>query len=639
MKPSFQSKFNPQSQSHETKSTKKTDMEKNVGLSDEQYDDLFASVLSRSAAGNITNKEHCPTETLEGYAERIQNLSPLTVQAVNEVTPNTSPPEENNKPPKQHLLKPTKEKKTKTDNSFHKRKSLEYKSSRNKGQLSENRKHKSGPDCPKKKYLMMGVWVQCGAKDCLKWRFLPNCVDPSSLPEYWTCALNTDTEQNSCSAPEIDWTSCMSHSDDHFIYSEYNAGSIVWAKMPGYPPWPAMVDSDPDYNMFYEYDGQGNVLRYHVVFLDDNVSRAWIPSRFVESYIKNPFKLKDQTKEYREELKVAVSVADAAIQMSIEERLQKYGFEKRFDWKSGKNDWTSRRFKKSKSHHRKSSKSIKRCPSPEKDHVVPQVSPDQCKSDDNCQADEVPNQGTNDYWDSTNDEFNPSKSTHKTTKHFGNKEFKSSDLMTSKDKKGNDMSIDIKPNKSTSVPVPQPRKKPCFVAPSRMATQQSQKCVTNKDDKPLKGSQDKHLACLVVEEKLKLNSEIFTMELDTPTKNEEHLISIENPPSPILCGSDKDPSGVESDGDEPIDLSLKCGSQNSLSANEKSSKSSNISGKDFWVEQSPEKIKGKKIDDPFLGGNLDELNSNEEDERSGLMDEWEDCKLQQLDEWMPAITD
>lgn len=45
------------------------------------------------------------------------------------------------------------------------------------------------------------VWVQCNT--CDKWRSLPSHVDPNTLPDIWTCGLNSyDPSRMNCSAPE-----------------------------------------------------------------------------------------------------------------------------------------------------------------------------------------------------------------------------------------------------------------------------------------------------------------------------------------------------------------------------------------------------------------------------------------------------
>lgn len=35
------------------------------------------------------------------------------------------------------------------------------------------------------------------------------------------------------------------------IYNQFTAGSLVWARVDGYPWWPAMVDDDPDLEQYY----------------------------------------------------------------------------------------------------------------------------------------------------------------------------------------------------------------------------------------------------------------------------------------------------------------------------------------------------------------------------------------------------
>lgn len=39
--------------------------------------------------------------------------------------------------------------------------------------------------------------------------------------------------------------------EEAIIEGVYNAGSIVWAKMTGYPWWPAIVDDDPDVEQYF----------------------------------------------------------------------------------------------------------------------------------------------------------------------------------------------------------------------------------------------------------------------------------------------------------------------------------------------------------------------------------------------------
>lgn len=47
--------------------------------------------------------------------------------------------------------------------------------------------------------------------------------------------------------------------EEDLIHSEYSAGSLVWARLPGWPWWPAMVDDCPDTEQFYWLDGFSDI--------------------------------------------------------------------------------------------------------------------------------------------------------------------------------------------------------------------------------------------------------------------------------------------------------------------------------------------------------------------------------------------
>ncbi|XP_059824836.1 MORC family CW-type zinc finger protein 3a [Hypanus sabinus] len=44
------------------------------------------------------------------------------------------------------------------------------------------------------------VWVQCDS--CLKWRKIPDEIDPDMLPDKWFCSMNPDPKYRSCRVPE-----------------------------------------------------------------------------------------------------------------------------------------------------------------------------------------------------------------------------------------------------------------------------------------------------------------------------------------------------------------------------------------------------------------------------------------------------
>lgn len=60
--------------------------------------------------------------------------------------------------------------------------------------------------------------------------------------------LTLDHTRNSCSYEEE--TISLSQQME-LIENKYNAGSVVFAKVVGYPWWPAMVQDDPKYMTYF----------------------------------------------------------------------------------------------------------------------------------------------------------------------------------------------------------------------------------------------------------------------------------------------------------------------------------------------------------------------------------------------------
>lgn len=47
--------------------------------------------------------------------------------------------------------------------------------------------------------------------------------------------------------------------EEDLIHGEYTAGSVVLARLSGWPWWPAMVDDDPDTEQYYWLDGFSDI--------------------------------------------------------------------------------------------------------------------------------------------------------------------------------------------------------------------------------------------------------------------------------------------------------------------------------------------------------------------------------------------
>ncbi|XP_078011685.1 zinc finger CW-type PWWP domain protein 1 isoform X8 [Phascolarctos cinereus] len=165
------------------------------------------------------------------------------------------------------------------------------------------------------------AWVQCSFPKCEKWRRLHGNIDPSVLPDDWSCSQNTDLQFNHCDIPEETW----SGGESDVVYASYIPGSIIWAKQYGYPWWPGMVESDPDLGEYFLFASQQDVLpsKYHVTFFGDTASRAWIPSSMLKNFQElsleqiEPKKIKNR--DCSQKLMAALVMAREAQQISIQE--------------------------------------------------------------------------------------------------------------------------------------------------------------------------------------------------------------------------------------------------------------------------------------------------------------------------------
>ncbi|PZC81726.1 hypothetical protein B5X24_HaOG212170 [Helicoverpa armigera] len=170
-----------------------------------------------------------------------------------------------------------------------------------------------------------GLWVQCD--ECDRWRYLPNVLDRHELPKKWYCRMNTDPEFASCSVPEAP---LRLHDEEDLIHSEYAAGSLVWARLGGWPWWPAMVDDCPDTEQYYWLDGFSDIpTHYNVVFFDAvEVTRAWIAPEQLKPYSSNKemTKLLLKNKKYYNRLKAAIAQANEAEKVPLEIRLARFSF-------------------------------------------------------------------------------------------------------------------------------------------------------------------------------------------------------------------------------------------------------------------------------------------------------------------------
>ncbi|XP_041977469.1 zinc finger CW-type PWWP domain protein 1-like [Aricia agestis] len=175
----------------------------------------------------------------------------------------------------------------------------------------------------------VGLWVQCD--ECNRWRYLPDVLDRQQLSKKWYCNMNPDTTKANCSEPE---DPVPFNEEEDLIHSEYSAGSLVVAQLPGWPWWPAMVDDCPDTEQYYWLDGFSDIPTYYnVTFFDANdVTRAWVAPEHLKSYADGQVLLQKslQSKKYGKRINEAMKQADDAETLPLEKRLEKYSFITKF---------------------------------------------------------------------------------------------------------------------------------------------------------------------------------------------------------------------------------------------------------------------------------------------------------------------
>ncbi|CAO2630136.1 Zinc finger CW-type PWWP domain protein 1, partial [Lemmus lemmus] len=176
------------------------------------------------------------------------------------------------------------------------------------------------------------IWVQCSFPKCEKWRQLRGDIDPSVLPDNWSCDQNPDLNYNRCDIPEETWTGCESD----VAYASYVPGSIIWAKQHGYPWWPGMIEPDPDLGEYFLFASHLDSLpsKYHVTYFGETVSRAWIPVSMLKNFQELSLELSKVKKcrnKNSQKLEAAITMAHQAEQINIQERVNLFGFLSRYN--------------------------------------------------------------------------------------------------------------------------------------------------------------------------------------------------------------------------------------------------------------------------------------------------------------------
>uniref|UniRef100_M0RC55 Zinc finger CW-type and PWWP domain containing 1 n=1 Tax=Rattus norvegicus TaxID=10116 RepID=M0RC55_RAT len=179
------------------------------------------------------------------------------------------------------------------------------------------------------------IWVQCSSPKCEKWRQLRGDIDPSVLPDDWSCDQNPDLNYNRCDIPEESWTGCESD----VAYASYVPGSIVWAKQYGYPWWPGMIECDPDLGEYFLFASHLDSLPVSFLVLAQEGVPQKTNNRGLYQYQElKHLQLREclsqkkcKNKDSTQKLEAAISMAHRAEQINIQERVNLFGFWSRYN--------------------------------------------------------------------------------------------------------------------------------------------------------------------------------------------------------------------------------------------------------------------------------------------------------------------
>jgi len=149
-----------------------------------------------------------------------------------------------------------------------------------------------------------------------------SCNDiPCTVPVLRSRSVSScvdDTPNQGLCDEDSHATGGLKETDD--AYLDDKVGSLVWAKMKGYPPWPALVVPDPVSGKSKEKRKGGEF--WHVLFLEYRNEVAWIPQTHIEVFSrKGSGKVK---KGNNKALVKAVELATSLSDMSCMDRIAKF---------------------------------------------------------------------------------------------------------------------------------------------------------------------------------------------------------------------------------------------------------------------------------------------------------------------------
>ncbi|XP_051504392.1 histone-lysine N-methyltransferase NSD2-like isoform X1 [Myxocyprinus asiaticus] len=123
---------------------------------------------------------------------------------------------------------------------------------------------------------------------------------------------------------------------------QYSVGDIIWTKVSGYPWWPCMITTDPEFDVHFRLKVNGRKgMLYHVQYFGDAPERGYVFEKSIVTFsgkdqyesLSRGNKLSETSgrkrsipRKIREQWEIGVLQATEALSLLIEERLNKFSY-------------------------------------------------------------------------------------------------------------------------------------------------------------------------------------------------------------------------------------------------------------------------------------------------------------------------
>uniref|UniRef100_A0A672MJ91 Histone-lysine N-methyltransferase NSD2-like n=1 Tax=Sinocyclocheilus grahami TaxID=75366 RepID=A0A672MJ91_SINGR len=158
-------------------------------------------------------------------------------------------------------------------------------------------------------------------------------------------AFNTKLPVSDCELSDVaqgvdDVEVCCTGTQPHL---QFSVGDVIWTKVSGYPWWPCMITTDPEFNMHFRSKVNSRTgLLYHVQYFGNAPERGYVFEKSMVTFSgkhqyqslcrsnKLPIDISGRKRavprKFREQWETGVSQATEALGLLLEERLAKFSF-------------------------------------------------------------------------------------------------------------------------------------------------------------------------------------------------------------------------------------------------------------------------------------------------------------------------